>query len=126
MRYTLDANACILLLAGHPTLVERAEQCDEGDLAISAIVYAEIALGVTRGKPPSQEKLDALLRLLTLLPFDEAAARAYALLPFKRGSFDRLIAAHAIAANLVLVTANTADFADILDLRVENWTLPLT
>lgn len=126
MRYTLDANACILLLAGHPAVVERAERCEQGELAISTIVYAEIALGIARGKPPSENRLDDLLRLLTVLPFDEPAARAYALLPFKRGSFDRLIAAHAIAEELILVTANIADFADIPHLRTEDWTVPIT
>ncbi len=122
MRYALDANVCILLLTGHPKVVARIEQCDVGDLAISSVAFGEIAIGIARGKPPALEQLDALVdRVVTLLPFDEAAARCYALLPFKRGSFDRLIAAHAIAADLVLVTANEADFADIPGLRVENW-----
>ena len=57
-----------------------------------------------------------------LLPFDEAAVRAYAALPFRRGSFDRLIAAHALALDLTLVTSNVRDFADIPGLLVENWT----
>ncbi len=124
MRYALDANVGILLLTGHPRLVARIEQCDVGELAMSSIAFGEIAIGIARGKPPACDQLDALVdRVVTLLPFDEAAARCYALLPFKRGSFDRLIAAHAIAAGLVLVTANEADFADIPGLRVENWTI---
>ena len=124
MQYMLDANACILLLAGHPTVVGRAEQCEVGALAMSSIAFGEVAIGIARGKPPSLGQLDTLVRrIVTLLPFDEAAARAYSTLPFRRGSFDRLIAAHAVSLDLILITANERDFEDISDLRIENWTI---
>jgi tRNA(fMet)-specific endonuclease VapC len=58
-----------------------------------------------------------------VLPFDEAAARAYARLPFKRGRFDRLLAAHALSLDLTVITNNERDFSDIAGLRVENWTI---
>lgn len=125
MRYLLDANACILLLAGHERLVERASECDEDDIAISAIAFAEVAVGSWNGKKPPLLALMTLRARIPVLPFDEAAARVYAELPFKRGSFDRLIGAHALSCNLTLVTANERDFADIPGLSVENWTLPL-
>ena len=126
MDYLLDANACILLLAGHSHLVARAAQCGEGDLGISAIAFAEVALGSWNGKAPSLMALDALRSRIPVLPFDELAAKRYAMLPFKRGSYDRLIAAHALAMGMTLVTNNEADFADIPGLRIENWTLPPT
>jgi tRNA(fMet)-specific endonuclease VapC len=125
VRYLLDANACILLLAGHEHVVARASQCDEGDLVISAIAYAEVAFGSWNGKAPSLIVLDRLKQRVPILPFDELEARYYAMLPFRRRGFDRLIAAHALARNLTLITANERDFADIPDLKVENWTLPL-
>ena len=59
---------------------------------------------------------------LPVLPFDRAAAHVYARLPFSRHRFDRLIAAHALALDLTLVTANARDFRDMPDLRVEDWT----
>ncbi|UAK25260.1 type II toxin-antitoxin system VapC family toxin [Sphingomonas nostoxanthinifaciens] len=124
MRYLLDANACILLLAGHDNVVEHARQCDEDDLAISAIAFAEVALGSWNGKAPALVVLDTLSRRIPVLPFDELAAKRYAMLPFRRGSYDRLIAAHALALGLTIVTNNEADFADIPGLTVENWTLP--
>lgn len=37
------------------------------------------------------------------------------------GPFDLLIAAQAKVRDLVLITGNTAEFARIPDLRVENW-----
>jgi len=125
VRYLLDANACILLLAGHDHVVARAEQCEDDDLAISAIVFAEVAVGSWNGKTPPLWLLSNLSHRVPVMPFDEAAARQYAMLPFKRGSYDRLIAAHAIALQLTLITANERDFADIPGLKIENWTLPL-
>ena len=59
---------------------------------------------------------------IPVMPFDDVAARVYAMIPFKRGSFDRLVAAHALSLDLILVTNNERDFADISGLRIENWT----
>lgn len=123
MKYMLDANTWRLLLAGHPKVVERASRCLEGEIVLSAIVFAEIAIGRWRDKPPSIIVTDQLPRRFPPLPFDIGAARQYAELPFRRGSFDRLIAAHALSLDLTTVTNNEKDFADIPELRIENWTL---
>lgn len=123
MKYMLDTNTCILLLAGHPLVVARASVCHEGDLGVSAIVFAELALGSWRGKSPHLLVLDRFVSKFPPLPFDVLAAKSYAQLPFRRGNFDRLIAAHALALGLTLVTNNEADFAGIPGLTVENWTL---
>lgn len=124
MKYLLDANACILLLAGAlPALNARVLECDEGELGVSSIAFAEVALGSRNGKLPPMEMLDRFLEDVELLSFDEAAARVYATLPFRRASFDRLIAAHAIALNLTLVTNHERDFAGIPGLKVENWSV---
>lgn len=123
MRYLLDANICIRLLdTGSPRLKERVLQCDEGDLGISAIAFAEVAHGSWNGKPPPMLVLDRFSRQVPVLPFDLLAAKYYADLPFVRGSFDRLIAAHALALKLALVTDNAKHFAGIPGLEVENWT----
>lgn len=121
--YLLDTNSCIFLFAGTRTkLIERVAACHEGDLAISTIVLAELALGSAQGKIPPIEILDGFLEEVSLLPFDEAAARAYAAMPFRRGRFDRLLAAHALSVDATIVTNNLVDFDDIPGLRVEDWT----
>jgi tRNA(fMet)-specific endonuclease VapC len=66
--------------------------------------------------------LDAFVRAIPMLPFDEAAAREYAKLPFKRARFDRLLAAHALSLGATIITNNEGDFADVPGLKVENWT----
>ncbi|GAA0638680.1 hypothetical protein GCM10009424_11590 [Sphingomonas ursincola] len=74
------------------------------------------------GKPPTPQALAAFVAAVPIQPFDEAAARAYAQLPFKRARFDRLLAAHALSIGATVVTNNEGDFADIPGLKVENWT----
>lgn len=65
--------------------------------------------------------LDRFLRSFPVLPFDEAAARAYVRVPFRRGKLDRLIAAHALATDMTLITSNVRDFADVPGLKLEDW-----
>ena len=123
MKYLIDANCVIYLFAGkHPKLSRRVEQTAQGDIGLSTIVFAELLMGVAQGKPPSPEALDDLPRQMPLIAFDEDAARAYARIPFRRARFDRLLAGHALALNLPIITANPKDFADVPRLHVEDWT----
>ena len=123
MIYMLDANAMILLLDLHETVLKNARQCSEGDLCISAIAYAEVARGSGSGKPPPDDLLAQAIAQIHVVPFDDLAGRRYAELPFARHRFDRLIAAHALSPDLTLITANLRDFADIPGLKVEDWTI---
>lgn len=124
MRFLIDTNCCIYLFANSfPKLTERVADTAVGDIGISAISFAELALGTSHGKLPDRKALDLLARQMPVQPFDEAAARAYAELPFRRGSYDRLIGAHALSLELTVITRNEADFADIPGLRIENWTI---
>jgi tRNA(fMet)-specific endonuclease VapC len=104
-------------------VTHRIAASEEGSIAMSVISFAEIALGSNVGKPPPPEALEAFIRAIPLLTFDEPAAREYARLPFKRARFDRLLAAHALSIGATVVTNNAEDFADVPGLKVENWTL---
>jgi tRNA(fMet)-specific endonuclease VapC len=124
IRYLIDANSAVYAMdIGHDLLKSRIADCDAGEMAISVISYAEVAYGTYVGKPPAPEVLEAFVRAIPLIPFDEAAAREYARLPFKRARFDRLLAAHALSIGATVVTNNVADFADVPGLKVENWTV---
>lgn len=124
MRYLLDSNIVIRVgLATGEAVRRHMARHEEGDFGISAVSYAEVAHGSVRGKPPAFEHLQVLIEEVPVLPFDERAARAYATIPFKRGGYDRLIAAHALALGLTLVTDNVGDFEDVPGLMVENWTV---
>lgn len=119
----IDTDCCVFALTGtHPLLRERLMERAPGTVAISSITFAEIALGSVNGKAPPIAVLEAFVGEIPVVDFGESAARSYALLPFKRGRFDRLLAAHAMSLDAVLVTNNERDFSDIIGLRLENWT----
>jgi tRNA(fMet)-specific endonuclease VapC len=124
IRYLIDADSSIYsMIDADAPITRRIASSDVGEIGISVISFAEIALGSNVGKPPPPEVLEAFIAVIPLLPFDEAAAREYAKLPFKRARFDRLLAAHALSIGAVVITNNEADFADVPGLKVENWTV---
>ncbi|MBB3858926.1 tRNA(fMet)-specific endonuclease VapC [Novosphingobium hassiacum] len=120
----LDSNVVIAVaLAAGESVRQRMAEHDEGDFVISSIAFAEVMRGSVQGKPPTIDRLQALIEEVPVLAFDENAAQAYAKIPFKRASYDRLIAAHALSLGLTVITGNTKDFADVPGLVVENWTV---
>lgn len=122
MKYLLDSNVIIALVLGvGQHLRQRVAACNADDIVTSSIAFAEVAYGSLKGRPPAFQELQAFVEEIPVLDFDYKAALTYASLPFRRASYDRLIAAHALSHSLVLVTDNTADFSDLPELRVENW-----
>lgn len=130
MRYLLDTNTCIDVMRNHPNVVNRMSMVAPGDNAISTITSYELHTGVAKCASPDREqaKIDLLLRTVIEIPFDQTAAREAGrirgLLESQGemiGPYDVLLAAHALAAGLVLVTANTSEFQRAPGLTVENW-----
>jgi tRNA(fMet)-specific endonuclease VapC len=129
-RYMLDTNICLNLMKHQPPEVaERFAQCYVGDVVISAITLAELEYGVAcsgRQQARNRKALDAFLLEAPAAPFDGAAAAIYgptrlANRDRQRDALDKLIASHALALGVTLVTHNTADFAACPDLKVKNW-----
>lgn len=122
-RFLLDTDCAVYAMLGtHPSLRARLAKCGPGEAAVSAITFAELMLGESQGKPPDLRAIDDFVSVVPVLPFDEAAGRTYAQLPFRRARFDRLIAAHALSVGATVVTNNEIDFADVPGLKIENWT----
>ena len=127
----LDTNICIYLIKHQPLEVrQRFEVCFIGDIVISAITLAELEYGIACSPPETQAinqlALEGLLEDLVVAPFDRLAARAYGPVRLankvrQRDALDKLIASHAIAMNVTLVTNNEADFAHYQNLKIENW-----
>ncbi|WP_254966435.1 type II toxin-antitoxin system VapC family toxin [Cyanobium sp. CH-040] len=129
-RYLLDTNICIYLMKHQPPEVaERFARCRVGEVLISAITAAELEFGVVASGPDEQRNRQALDRFLQEVPvaaFDAASARAYGLVRWatrerRRDALDKLIAAHALALGVTLVTNNPADFSAYPGLAIENW-----
>lgn len=124
IRYLIDADSSIYAMSDAASPVNaRIGECEPGEIALSAISFSEIALGMRLQKPPPPEVTQAFIAAIPIIPYDEAAAREYAKLPFKRARFDRLLAAHALSIGATVITNNENDFSDVPGLRVENWTL---
>jgi tRNA(fMet)-specific endonuclease VapC len=130
MRYLLDTNICIYLMKeASPAVAQRFAALRVGDVGMSAITLAELRYGVeahAAHRKRNERALDALLEEIPAVPFESAAAAAYGVIRAavrdrKRDALDRLIAAHAISADFILVTNKTADFEGYPGLRVENW-----
>lgn len=127
--YMLDTNICIYLMKHQPEQVaKRFSQCHVGDVVISAITYAELEYGVAVCANSARERrnLAALVEDIPVAPFDAYAAIAYgpireATRDRKKDQLDKLIAAHAVALGVTLVTNNERDFAAYPGVKIENW-----
>ena len=124
IKYMLDTNICIYLMEEQPPpVIARFKKCRQGEVVISAVTWAELSCGLDTHNDGAQ--FEGLLKAISVLPFDVKAAAAFGRLsqqfPNRKNSFDRMIAAHAVAANVVLVTNNVSDFAQY-GVPLENWT----
>ncbi len=129
-RFMLDTNICIYLMKHNPPEVAaRFAQCYVGEVVISTITLAELEYGVAcSGVNAEKNKLalEQLLEDIEVSNFDASAASIYGPIRLstrdrKRDALDKLIAAHAISLNVVLVTNNEADFISYPNLHIENW-----
>jgi tRNA(fMet)-specific endonuclease VapC len=126
--YLIDTNIAIHARDGTDAVLAKLAEHD-GEVLMSALTLAELQRGVYRDPGFAairQSRLEVLLRAVPVLPFDALAAMAYgriiAQCGWARGrDYDRLIGAHAISTESVLVTDNVADFRDIPGLTMENW-----
>jgi tRNA(fMet)-specific endonuclease VapC len=109
-------------------VAKRFAQCVVGDVVMSAITYAELEYGVAVCENPARERrnLSSLIEDIPVVPFDAPAAVAYgpirqATRDKKKDHLDKLIAAHAVSLDVLLVTNNTKDFVQYPGVRLENW-----
>jgi tRNA(fMet)-specific endonuclease VapC len=132
MRYLLGTDTCIYIMNEPPEKVFRkAATLAVGDVGISSITFHELAFGIANSQKAAANslRLETFVARVPVQPFDQAAAdkAADVRLELKRkgtpiGSYDLLIAAHALQLGLVLVTNNTKEFKRIPKLKLENWT----
>lgn len=134
MKYLLDTNPCVVHLRGkNQLLLQRFAQHPVADIALCSVVVGELHYGVERSANPARERVlvDTFTAQFVSLPLDDAAARIYARtrydletrgLPISEN--DYLIAAIALAHDLILVTHNTKEFSRVPGLSVEDWEIP--
>ncbi len=126
----LDTNIISYVLKRpHSPVGERFRRTPAADIATSSIVETELRYGVARMPKEAHLPLlvDEALSKLTIRSWDSACARRCAFLRAHLGTTgfalsyaDAMIAAHALALDLILVTKDQA-FERIRTLHIEDW-----
>ncbi len=129
--YLLDINMVRAAMRGEPAkLLNRLAGIAADRLHLSALVLAELATGAELGtrKAATLAAVRDLTAGMPCVPFDAHAAMTYARIraALERkgqmiGQLDCLIAAQAVARELVLVTDNLREFLRVPGLQCENW-----
>ncbi len=132
-RYLFDTNI-LSALVKQPTspLARRMAAMDRDHFCTSVVVACELRYGVhKKGSPSLAAKVDQLLSGVEVLPLDVQVDLHYAEVRVALekmgqpiGHNDLLIAAHARALGLTLVTDNLREFSRVPGLAVENWLAP--
>jgi tRNA(fMet)-specific endonuclease VapC len=133
VRYLLDTNTVSYVIKGNfPQARERLLRVPISEVGISVITEAELRFGVAR--LPRATKLaivvEEFLLRVEVLVWHSAAARHYARLRATleehgepMGNLDLMIAAQALAAEVILVTSDRV-FRKVKGLRIEDWSKP--
>jgi tRNA(fMet)-specific endonuclease VapC len=130
--YVLDTNVVSALMKGSAVVVERLAATAPADVALPQPVLAEIAFGIER-LPRSKRRaaLQSRFDLISVLPraeWTDAVSQMFGRIKAsleRRGTriedFDAAIAAHALALDATLVTADVDHMIRVPGLRVEDW-----
>ena len=125
----LDTDMVSYALRGVGDVGARLLELRPSVVSISALTVAELRFGAERRRSKRLHRLiDAFCRGVTVLPFDEGAAVQFGVVGSALatrgepiGQIDTLIAAHALAGDMILVTNNGKHYSRVSGLRCENW-----
>ena len=133
MKLLLDTSICIYIIKRKPvTVLERFRTYQVGDIGISSVTLSELRFGVAKSeyRVKNAQALEEFITPLEIVPFGEEAAFAYGEIRAALekagtviGSMDLLIAAHAVALSVPLVTNNSREFERVSGLDVLDWTV---
>lgn len=133
MRYVLDTNAVSALMKGESRMLERLSQTGKTDVSVPQPVLAELAYGIerlprSRRREALRDRLDLICAEIVRTAWTDAVSEQFGHVKAtleRRGQriedFDAAIAAHALATDAVLVTANLSDMVRVPGLMVEDW-----
>lgn len=130
LKYMLDTNIVIYAMKNRPERIRDAFKKHDGQMCISSITLGELIYGAEKSAAPEQNLADieSMIARLEVRPFDAAAAihfgqvrASLAKIGKPIGPYDAMIAGHARALALVLVTNNENEFQRVPGLMRENW-----
>ncbi len=129
MKYLLDTNICIHFFRGKFNLIEKFDEVQLENCAISEITLAELSFGAENSSNPKKNHnlINEFLQKVKVLPIF-SAINIYAIEKVslrKKGimisDFDLLIGATAVSDQLIMVTENVKEFNRIANIKIENW-----
>ena len=132
LKYMLDTNICIFTIKNKPQIVREAFQQHYDRMCISFVTLMELIYGAEKSALAEKNLrvVEGFAARLEVLNYGVEAAthtgqvRAeLAKLGTPIGPYDSMIAAHARALGLVLVTNNTREFERVPGLRLADWTV---
>ncbi len=130
LKFMLDTDISIYTIKNRPEAVRQAFNAHAGQMCISSITQMELVFGAEKSSNPTRNLMDVegFTARLEVLDFNSAAAihagQVRAELARKGtpiGPYDQMIAGHARAQGLIVVTNNMAEFLRVPGIRVENW-----
>ena len=129
LEYMLDTDTVSWALRGQGNVATRLLEHRPSQLCISAITLAELRFGAdAKGSRRLHGLIDTFTATVVVLPVDRATADRFgrvATALSKRGApigtFDTLIAAHALSLGVTLVTNNAKHFQRVAGLKTANW-----
>jgi tRNA(fMet)-specific endonuclease VapC len=127
--YMLDTDTVSYALRGQGQAADRLLAHHPSELCVSSIAVAELRFGAEARKSRKLHGLiNIFLEAIEVAPFDQAAADrfgAVAATLARRGepigTFDTLMAAHALSLKLTFVTNNLKHFRRVPGLKTESW-----
>jgi tRNA(fMet)-specific endonuclease VapC len=129
-QYLLDTNI-LSDLVKHPQgkVFQRITEVGEDSICTSIIVVCELRFGAVKsGSSRLMQQLENILTVLPIILLEPPVDQHYAtirthleLAGTPIGPNDLLIAAHTLALDLTLITANTREFERVPDLNLGNW-----
>ena len=130
LKYMLDTNIAIYTLKNRPAKVRKAFNNHSGGMCLSSVSWGELIYGAEKSARVEQNLADieGFAARLEIAPFDTHAAMHFGQLRAGLsitgrliGPYDMMIAGHARALGLILVTNNIGEFERVPGLRAENW-----
>lgn len=130
MKYMLDTNMCVFAMKQTGNVIDNLLKHEPEDICISSITYAELVYGVEKSQSKDRNRLALTLFLsdIQIIPYDDRAAQEYGCIRANLqqkgtpiGPMDMLIASHAKALGVIVITNNTREFERVDGLKLEDW-----
>jgi tRNA(fMet)-specific endonuclease VapC len=130
LKYMVDTNIVIYTINNRPDHIRALFKQHEDQICISTVTLGELVFGAEHSQQVERNLADieAMTARLEVLPYEDKAAYHFGQIRAELyrtgqpiGPYDMMIAGHARATGLILVTNNVKEFSRVPGLLLENW-----